>query len=300
MPESSTLPGVLRHWDFTPSPVSRWQRRTNAQSLLRNMRRAPAWKDIKPVTPKPMWATYFLFSPDGDLHVRHRFTLSRLRDMGFSILVICSTRDASQIPQELHALCDALVWKGLDGYDFSAYKLALWQISLHSPHADVLVINDSVFGPFTDLRADLKAAPWDLAGFMGSDKITNHIQSYAFLVKNVDRKRMLQLSPVLFPFIAVSEREAVIQLQELRMARVAARSMRTGAFWFAQSALVDNPTIKRPLELVDAGFPFLKYMLLTKPRAFTKSPTSKDDILGRLEQLGHPIDAGMRTLALTD
>jgi hypothetical protein len=39
-------------------------------------------------------------------------------------------------------------------------------------------------------------------------------------------------------------------------------------------------------------------MLLTKPLSFTKCPTSKEALLDRLRQLGHPVDADMHALAI--
>lgn len=297
-PDTSSVPGLTRNWDFTPSPVKAWQRRANAELFLRTLHRNPPWQQIKPLTPRPEWTVYFLFLPDGQLSVSHRFTLSRLRDLGLPILAICATPGPGNVPQELHGLCDALVWKGVDGYDFSAYKLALWQISRRSPGADVFVLNDSLFGPFFDVRELLRSAPWDLTGFMGSNAITNHLQSYAFALRNVTPARMARLAAVFFPFMSVSDRDAVIHLQELRMARVAARAMKVGSLWFADADTIGNPTIKRPLEIIEAGFPFLKRMLLTKPLSFTKCPASKEALLDRLRQLGHPVDADMYALAI--
>jgi len=297
-PDTSSVPGLTRNWDFTPSPVKAWQRRANGELFLRTMHRNPPWQQIKPLTPRPEWTVYFLFLPDGQLSVSHRFTLARLRDLGMPILAVCAMRAPGDVPRELHGLCDALLWKGVDGYDFSAYKLALWQISRRSPGANVFVLNDSLYGPFFDVRALLQSASWDLTGFMGSNAITNHIQSYAFALKNVTPFRMARLAPVFFPFTSVSDRDAVIHLQELRLARVAARSMTVGSLWFADADAIGNPTIKRPLEIIEAGFPFLKRMLLTKPLSFTKCPESKEALLDRLRQLGHPVDAGMHALAI--
>jgi lipopolysaccharide biosynthesis protein len=296
MSELSTVPGLIRNWQFVPSPVGRRRLLANAGLFLRTLHRRPRSAVVKAAVPRPAWVVYFLFAPDGKFASRHRFTLSRLRDLGFPVLVVCATGEPGRIPPEVHGFCDALLWKDLGGYDFSAYVLALSHVARHAPGADVFVLNDSVFGPFTDLRKVFDTAPWDLTGFMGSSEVTNHIQSYAFVLKNVDRARMARLAPVFFPFASVSDRDAVIHLQELRMARVAARHMPVGALWYAQPE-VRNPTTRQPMQLLDDGFPFLKHMLLTKPRSLTNCPVSKHALLDRLDQLGHPIDDAMRTLA---
>lgn len=283
---SPTVSGLSRHWDFQPSTVLRWERRRMMETFVRHAHRSPAWAQLKPIVPKPVWMVYFLYAPDGVLSAAHRFTLARLKDSGLPLLVVCACADAQRIPADLPGFCDALLWKDVRGYDFSAYALALRQIARHAPGAHVIVQNDSVFGPFTDLREVLSSSPWELTGFTASSQLTNHIQSYAFCLKKVDRKRMARLAPVFFPLVAFSEPQAVIGLQETRLARVAARSMTVGALWFGAAEQVLDPTLVRPMELLDAGFPFLKRSLLAKHGSFIE----RDRVLERLGRLGHPVD----------
>lgn len=241
---------------------------------------------IKAVTQKHTWVVYFMYAPDGMLSTSHRFTLERLRDLGLSVFVVCATSRSDLIPHGLSAYCDALFWKGLSGYDFSAYTLALREISCSSPGADVFVMNDSVFGPFSDIRQDIARAPWDLTGFTSSNQVTNHIQSYAFIMRGVDKSRMAKLSTVFFPYFAMSDASGVIQVQETRLARVAARYMKVGAFWYGDRNEIIDPTLVRPIALLDAGFPFLKRSLLNKHKSFINAEV----VHSRLEQLGHPTD----------
>jgi len=282
------VPGLSRNWEFQSSIVPRWERRQQMELFLRSAHRPPAWRKIKAIRPARKWVAYFMYAPDGALSPAHRFTLSRLRELGICVLVVCASPDPAHLPPDLDGYCDALYWKDLPGYDFSAYTLALQQISRHSPGADVLVLNDSVFGPFSDLKGLLDHPRWDLTGFTASNQITNHIQSYAFILRKVTRLRMARLAPVFFPFASISDPHAVIRLQETRLARVAARSMTVGALWFGDAGEVKDPTLVRPLELVDAGFPFLKRSLIGKHAAFIE----RDRVLARLAQLGHPIEPG--------
>lgn len=285
--KTHAVPGLETDWDFYPSPVPRWRRREFVEVLLKKAQRRPRWNIIKPLSMQSYWAVYFIYAPDGKLKPSHRYTLARLREFGWSILVVCASRDAQSVSPELNGLCDAALWKALDGYDFSAYTLALRQISKRSPGADVFMMNDSVFGPFYDLRPDRLRATWDLTGYTASSQIAMHVQSYAFFLKSVTRTRMRKLASVFFPFCALTDASDVINLQELRLARVASRSMRVGAFWFGDADLVKDPTLFRPFELLDAGFPFLKKSLLTKHQ-------DKVDDTGRvvekLRELGHPVD----------
>lgn len=282
---NDTIPGLCRDWDFQPSKVMRWEYRRTAELFLRKAHRRPAWHQVKAISPKTAWIVYFVYTPDGLLSPAHEFTLARLRDTGVPILVVCASRNPSLIPPDLAKYCDALLWKDLPGYDFSAYTLALREISKRSPGADVLVLNDSVFGPFSDLKQVFRDARWDLTGFTASNQLTNHVQSYAFMLRHVDPKRMQSLSRVFFPFAAVSDPNAVVYLQEIRLARIASRSMKVGAFWFGDKSEVLDPTLVRPMELIDQGFPFLKRSLLTKHNRYI----DRDDVLSRLEELAHPV-----------
>ncbi|MBD8563031.1 hypothetical protein IFU01_02000 [Oxalobacteraceae sp. CFBP 8763] len=286
LPDASTIDGVTTDWDFTPSPIMRWERRQMAERFARAVHRRPASHVVVPASAQKAWVVYFLFAPDGVLHAAHRFTLARLREEGLPILVVCSCADKSRMPADLPALCDALLWKATPGYDFSAYTLALRHLSRRSPGADVIVMNDSVFGPFTPLRPVLDSGRWDLTGFTASSELTNHVQSYAFCLRDVTPARMARLATVFFPFGALSAPQDVIALQETRMARVAARSMTVGALWFGDATRVHNPTLVKPMELLDAGFPFLKRALLTKSSNYIE----RDVVLERLARLGHPLD----------
>jgi lipopolysaccharide biosynthesis protein len=284
---TDTIAGMTRRWDFVPTPVQRWRIRQAVETVLRNSQPRPAWKAIVPLNAQPAWTVYFLFSPDGVFTPTHRFALERLRDAGHRLMIVCAAPSAAAIPAEVAAFADALYWKALSGYDFSAYSAALREISHKSPHADVLVINDSVYGPFTDVRSVLAHAPWELTGFTATSQVENHIQSYAFVLKDVTPARMRSLATVMFPWRALSHPHDVIQVQETRFARVAARSLRVGAYWFAEKEQVLDPTLFRPIELIAAGFPFLKRSLTGKHQTLQ----DVEQIRELLFSLGHPVPA---------
>lgn len=277
--------GMTPHWDFVASAVPGWRTRQTVKIMLRRSQRRPGWQALRPVTAQAAWTVYFMFAPAGQFDAAHGFTLARLRDAGHRIMVVCAAPAPAAIPAEVGHFADALYWKGLSGYDFSAYSAALREIGRRSPHATVMVINDSVYGPFTDLRHALDHPPWELTGFTATAELENHIQSYAFVLQDVTRRRMLSLASVMFPVLALSEVNDVIQVQESRFARVASRSMRVGSFWYADGVQVVNPSLDRPVELVQAGFPFLKRSLTGKLQS--RHDVSK--IRELLFTLGHPV-----------
>lgn len=284
---TDTIDGMTRRWNFVATPVQRWRIRQAVETVIRRSQPRPSWQAIVPLTPHPAWTVYFLFAPDGLFTPTHRFALERLRDAGHRLMVVCAAPSPGAVPAEARAFADALYWKALSGYDFSAYSAALREISRCSRHADVLVINDSVFGPFTDVRTVVAEAPWELTGFTATSQVENHIQSYAFVLKDVTPARMRALATVMFPWRALSKPHDVIQVQETRFARVASRSMSVGAYWFAEKEAVLDPTLFRPIELINSGFPFLKRSLLGKHQSLQ----DPEEIRELLFALQHPVPA---------
>lgn len=283
--EHLPIQGMIKNWDFVANHVSYRLRKHYIKLFLTGMQRKPAFKELKTIYAQPRWIIYFIYSPTGTLSPTHYYTMSRLRDSGISLLIVCAARSPMEIPADVYKFADALIWKALSGFDFSAYTLALWAISKKSPHSDVFVQNDSVFGPFSEFKYDFSNLSWDLTAFTASCEESNHLQSYAFFMRNVCSLTMTKLSTVFFPFVAFDSFRDVVLLQELRFARVAARHMTVGAFWFEKDRSV-NPVLVRPFELIDAGFPFLKRALLGKNSEFQKL----DEVKTKLYELNHPVD----------
>jgi len=283
-PAADSMTGLSRDWDFIPDNVPWWRPCEVIKRVVFDSQLQPDYEVITAVTAKPDWVLYFIFAPSGVLTKAHVFSLSRLRDSGVALCVIIATSDRSNVPQALSAYADALYWKALNGFDFSAYRLGLREISQQSEHANVLVMNDSVLGPFTETRTMIGTAKWDLTGFTASSELENHIQSYAFVLKDFTRKKMLALTPVLFPFISLNNMRHVVRTQETRFARVAARHMSVGAHWYGRVETSGNPSLYKPIELAAAGFPFLKRSLF----GVNSHLHSHDALHAILASQGHP------------
>lgn len=279
------IDALERDWTFRPSHPDGITAAVRI-TALRGLRHAPAHRAILPIRPRPRWVVFFVYLPAGELTPAHHFTLERLRQADAGLCIICAAPTPGAIPTDLTAVADAMYWKALPGFDFSAYALALHAIASHSAGADVLVLNDSVFGPFLPVDSLWSRMRWDLTGFTASAQLQNHIQSYAFHLKRVDSDRVRALRTVLPRRWAFDDYRGVVYLQESRFATLAARSMSVGALWYADGERSGDPSIFAALPLLDAGFPFLKRSLLTK----NAHVVSRDDILHVLTRHDHPID----------
>ena len=303
---SDTL--VVTNWRFRPSAPSSLTRLRRLRLLGRSA--PPDARILRAPWSAERWNCLFLFVPTGIFDDDQREMLHRLRMLSGKLLIVVATPAPDVIPDETdHA--DALIWKTLPGFDFSAYALALAAIATFSPGATVYVQNDSVLGPFGDLDAMIRTAPWDLTGFIASSAVENHISSFAFVLKDVTPTRMAALAPILSTAWSQDDFAHVVLLLETRFARIAARAMTVGSFWYlpvrptepslvekiaqrlgfaTASALVDargDATLGFPLSLLDRGFPFLKRSLFTKFAGIVPEAALRE----RLATLGWPESA---------
>ena len=276
-------------WPFVASQPNLYSRVKRVCRGLFHRWPAPRYEVIKPLSQRDLWFVYFVYAPDGSLSAAHRFTLARLRDMNVNLFVVMACGSPSQIGDDVTTMADALYWKALDGFDFSAYTIALRAVAEVSPHATVYVQNDSVYGPLCDVRPFIEHAPWEMLGFTASSGQENHIQSYAFVLRDVTPTRMSALADVLPLDTAYSHIFDVIECQEVRLARVAAQSMSVGACWFGNTKDLPDPVLARPVELVNAGFPFVKRSIYGGKHHETFAPHAQDELRDLLMRAQHPV-----------
>lgn len=231
------------------------------------------------------WAVYFCYAPDGVPGANHRFTINWLREEGFAILCVCATPEPQQAKRFLHLGLDGLIWKELRGYDFSGYSVGLEALARRFDDIGVLVLNDSVLGPFHPLRPVLEGSPWDLTGFMTSYSVEHHIQSFAFYIKELNPHTYRALRRVFFRKFSFNHQGPVSLLQETRLGSALSGLVSVGSILTPSHSFKGNYyLLGNPVGLVDAGFPFLKRSI------FTKFADGYDQQFYRdyLESHGHP------------
>lgn len=285
-PVVESFPGACTYWDYTPSSPSL---ETRLRRWVSMWQREPAslWQALKPPFSQPRWFLYFLYLPDGRLTPAHRFTLERLTREGVPLMLVCACPTGHPVLKELESHCQALYWKEVSGWDFCAYAVGLAALAQQSPGCDVLVMNDSVYGPFVPLRPFLNEAPWRLTGFTGNNQGENHIQSYAFIVRQLDVGLMQHLADIFDTRHRYRQQQAVVICQENRMASKAAEECSVGAYWFTTSTEASDLCLGWPQQLLAAGFPFMKRSLLGK---FADVFTPAEDMRALLHSLGHPVE----------
>lgn len=115
--------------------------------------------------------------------------LDALARAGFDVVVVSNNRDIGpnslrRLQEKAHVVLTRLNM----GYDFGAYRDGITYVLDNHPAAhEILLVNDSVFGPFNDLsplldRADRMEA--DVVGLIDSHEVRYHFQSFWLLFRN--------------------------------------------------------------------------------------------------------------------
>jgi lipopolysaccharide biosynthesis protein len=209
------------------------------------------------------------YAPDYQIKPHVRLHLAALKRSGFQIIhvMVVDGMTARAVPAEPE-LMRGLVVRENGGYDFGAWAdafrtfPALWQA------AAVLLVNDSVFGPFGDfdrLMARALKTPADLVGLTESAEITPHFQSYFLLLKGNALShpgarafwREIVNLPSKRATILAYEVPLVERFRRLGLTCTALFPWRgpTEAPW-------DNPTHHHWRRLLALGFPYIKVELL--------------------------------------
>lgn len=262
-------PGLIRHWDFTPSAPSPKIRLSRLWRDMFHRQPGPAWKAIRSITPAPHWAAYFVYAPDGALAPHHRYTIDKLRlQADYLAIIYASDRPMAGIDVAL-SQADAVYWKALSGFDFSAYAILIAEAARQSPGCDLIMMNDSVLGPFNNLIDCFRTAPWRLSGLTGYSLVENHVQSYAFCLRKVDDEVSSLVGKIASQRLSFSRFGDVVLCQETRFASTLAKQVDVGALWSSDHRRGggDLPLVW-PFGLLDEGFPFLKRSLFGKFGAF--------------------------------
>jgi lipopolysaccharide biosynthesis protein len=133
-----------------------------------------------------LYAIYVHYDPDGIVHDFVVRQLQELVNVGFRIIFVTNSpknleKDSTFIVAQL---CFRLIWRYNVGYDFGGYKDGIEAIRNLDTVAQLLLMNDSVYGPFWPLSQALNHADPERCDFWGiTDSWAHcyHIQSYFML-----------------------------------------------------------------------------------------------------------------------
>lgn len=134
--------------------------------------------------PNQAWCVYSHFDADGDVQGYVLEALKRIKASGLKIVVMStSPRISEDGLKEMARYATTVILRENIGYDFGSYKLGIAYLKeIKAKPNQLLITNDSVYGPFHSLKPILKKAKeFDVYGLTDSIDINYHLQSY-FLI----------------------------------------------------------------------------------------------------------------------
>jgi hypothetical protein len=127
-------------------------------------------------------AIYAVFVPDGRLKTYHKLMLRALREARYATVMVNSTvAGADGLLEQVGELAEGVIVRRGQGRDFASWVIALTHVAPALENVDhVLLLNDSLIGPFGNLAPVIKSMEDDAADFKGlteSNEIAHHLQS---------------------------------------------------------------------------------------------------------------------------
>lgn len=196
--------------------------------------------------------------------------LSAIKAEGFKIVFVTSNLELVRDDlTAVEALCSAIIHRENKGYDFAGWALAMRAFPSIQSAKEVLVANDSVYGPLRPLRPIFEMMDRHTCDFWGiteSDEVEWHLQSY-FLVFKQSAIRSPAYREFWAGVVALGEKQQVIERYELSLARSLSKGglLKPGSLVSLPFITKDicNPTLKLWREIVvKSGSPFIKVQLL--------------------------------------
>lgn len=211
-----------------------------------------------------------------------KFTFQNLRNHGYKTVFIISGEItiSKKTFAEMSRTVDIIYQRPNKGYDFGSWASALERLHYLENSTKVLLINDSIVGPFFDLDqvlSDFERCNSDVWTAVRSGQYFPHIQTFFWGFN----EGVLSAAPIRHfwkSIPATIDREVIISKCELGISRLLfAEGFSTEAFIDPPDVGLDweNPTIFAWRGLIEAGFPFLKRQLLRRPEL---SPTGQHAI----------------------
>jgi lipopolysaccharide biosynthesis protein len=176
-----------------------------------------------PLRDAPRAAVYVHFDKAGIVHDYVVHQLCELVGAGYRVTFVSNAPD---LPAESRArvqpLCKELIWRFNTGYDFGAYKDGIASIADLDQLDSLILMNDSVYGPFRNLRDTLgkiDIATTDFWGIADSFENRHHIQTF-FMVFMPNALRSAAFKDFWNRLLYIDHRMWVIRNAEVRLTQI--------------------------------------------------------------------------------
>lgn len=156
------------------------------------------------------------------------------------------------------------------GYDFGSWTVGLDRFPSLAKRRNVILVNDSLAGPFAPLDemvTSFESTGADVWGATNTRQIVPHLQSYLLGFRDG-----ILADPAVRQFWRnvrhLEDKGRIIGDYEVGLSNLLRAEGLTTSAWFASERVVspaDNPVVNGWRRLVDLGFPFVKREVLREP-----------------------------------
>jgi lipopolysaccharide biosynthesis protein len=209
---------------------------------------------------------------------------------GYRVLLVWASEGTEPLvwPQEA-TRPTFMISKPNIGYDFGSWATALAVVPELEDTRFVMLANDSLLGPFSSLGplvADFESSPGDVWGATDTLEYLPHLQSYLLGFKHGVLKARAVRS-FWRNIRDMDDKDAIVVRYEIGLSRLLATEGFISRPWFSHERIVPeggNPTTIGGSRLIDAGFPFVKRILIDNPDVFPDAEVAAERVLTRYGQ----------------
>ena len=214
---------------------------------------------------------------------------------GYEIVLIsaCESKESLVLSSSLRDRI-TILRKPNFGYDFGSWSIALQAFPEIRLANEVILANDSLIGPFSNLERlldEMKSSPFDITGLTDSLAFEHHIQSYMMHFKNGSLS-----DDAIWSFWRNikhhDNKESVIQAYELGLSRLAFENDIYFGALFPFNITPDREgasSKSNALSLIENGFPFVKFNVFHQLDP-TKAKELKELVGQRFELAAHELE----------
>ena len=202
--------------------------------------------------------------------------IGELIECGYSVILVsaCEGPNPLAIDSEVKEKI-TIIRKPNIGYDFGSWSVAMQMLPSSRNATEVLVLNDSLIGPFSSIKKLLGAveeSSFDITGVTDSVQIRHHVQSYLLHFKNGSFQNS-EIEDFWNGVRTQEDKMDVVQAYEIGLTATAqANGFYVGAVfpWNLVGQYWNNPSVDRWQRLLDLGFPFIKREVARESKAANK------------------------------
>jgi len=204
---------------------------------------------VDPLSTSKLAAVYAHYDGEGLIHDYVLHQLGELAAAGFRIVFVSnSPKFPPESVAQVSPFCRTILWRYNVGYDFGAYKDGLNAIDGKDNLTALLLMNDSIYGPFSNLcdrLNEIDRASTDFWGITDSWEGGFHIQSYFILFfTNVIKSEPFKQFWRRLPY--VNRKSSIIRIGEIKLSTVLTRQkLRANVlapYWSVSKKVLDHVT----------------------------------------------------------